>query len=52
MSDISAEALEKALAKVKQLVPNAGKIEVLVSPSHNHPALLSGIAHPQKHPYI
>lgn len=30
MSDISPEALEKALAKVKQLVPNAGRIEVLV----------------------
>ncbi|OAR01281.1 hypothetical protein LLEC1_01196 [Akanthomyces lecanii] len=29
MSDISAEALEKALAKVKQLVPGAGRVEVL-----------------------
>ncbi|KAM3515923.1 hypothetical protein MY11210_000463 [Beauveria gryllotalpidicola] len=29
MSDISAEALEKARAKVKQLVPNAGRVEVL-----------------------
>ncbi|OAA70384.1 short-chain dehydrogenase [Cordyceps fumosorosea ARSEF 2679] len=32
MSDISAEALEKALAKVKQLVPNAGRVEVLPFP--------------------
>lgn len=30
MSDISTEALEKALAKVKQLVPNAGRVEVMV----------------------
>ncbi|KAK3179805.1 hypothetical protein K4F52_008801 [Lecanicillium sp. MT-2017a] len=29
MSDISTEALEKALAKVKQLVPNAGRVEVM-----------------------
>lgn len=35
MSDISTEALDKALAKVKQLVPNAGKIEVLVCLAHS-----------------
>lgn len=31
MSDISGPALEKALAKVKQLVPDAAKVEVIVS---------------------
>jgi hypothetical protein len=31
MTDISAPALEKAIAKVKQLVPNAaGKLETMV----------------------
>ncbi|KAK0655042.1 short-chain dehydrogenase [Cercophora newfieldiana] len=30
MADISPEALERALAKVKQLVPNAGRIETTV----------------------
>jgi len=41
MADISQEALERALAKVKQLVPNAGRIETIVCyPSHplcSHP---------------
>lgn len=31
MADISEPALEKALAKVKQLVPAAGKIETKVA---------------------
>lgn len=30
MTDISQPALEKALAKVKQLVPRAPRIEILV----------------------
>jgi NAD(P)-dependent dehydrogenase (short-subunit alcohol dehydrogenase family) len=30
MTDISQEALDKAVAKVKQLVPNAGKVEAKV----------------------
>jgi hypothetical protein len=30
MTDISQEALDKALAKVKQLVPNAGRLETKV----------------------
>lgn len=32
MSDISQPALEKAAAKVKQLVPNAPRVEILVRP--------------------
>lgn len=31
MADISEPALEKALAKVKQLVPGAGRVETKVS---------------------
>jgi hypothetical protein len=31
MADISAPALEKAQAKLKQLVPNASKVETLVN---------------------
>lgn len=30
MADISKEALDRALAKVKQLVPNAGRVETIV----------------------
>lgn len=33
MSDISQPALEKAAAKVKQLVPNAPRVEILVRPN-------------------
>jgi hypothetical protein len=33
MTDISQEALDKASAKVKQLVPDAGRIETKVSSS-------------------
>ena len=37
MSDVSAPALEKAVAKVKQLVPNAVRVATVVSwPSHIH----------------
>lgn len=32
MSDISQPALEKAAAKVKQLVPDAPRVEILVRP--------------------
>jgi hypothetical protein len=31
MADISEAALEKAQAKVKQLVPSAGRVEIIVS---------------------
>jgi NAD(P)-dependent dehydrogenase (short-subunit alcohol dehydrogenase family) len=31
MTDISQEALDKALAKVKQLVPDAGRVETRVA---------------------
>lgn len=34
MSDISAPALEKAAAKLKELVPSAHKVEILVSLRH------------------
>lgn len=37
MSDISQPALEKALAKVKQLVPHARRVEIVVSISSCKP---------------
>jgi hypothetical protein len=37
MSDVSQPALEKAAAKVKQLVPNAARIEILVRHSNTPP---------------
>ena len=36
MSDISQPALEKAAAKVKQLVPDAPRVEILVRPIPHH----------------
>lgn len=39
MADISEPALEKALAKVKQLVPGAGRVETKVSCSNLDPNL-------------
>jgi hypothetical protein len=38
MTDISQEALDRALAKVKQLVPGAGKVETKVFPRPSPPS--------------
>ncbi len=51
MSDISAEALEKALAKVKQLVPNAGRVEVMVRFFTQLPCLCHFTGSTQAHAY-
>lgn len=39
MSDVSQPALEKAAAKVKQLVPNAARVEILVRHTNTPPRI-------------
>lgn len=41
MSDVSQPALEKAAAKVKQLVPNAARVEILVRHTNTPPCIIT-----------
>ncbi|KAK4040371.1 hypothetical protein C8A01DRAFT_35606 [Parachaetomium inaequale] len=43
MTDISQEALDKALAKVKQLVPTAGRVETRLCDVSSEPAVQSAV---------
>ncbi|KAK4170049.1 putative dehydrogenase [Cladorrhinum sp. PSN259] len=45
MADISAEALERALAKVKQLVPGAGRVETIICDVSKESAVKAAVEH-------
>ncbi|GAB1312496.1 hypothetical protein MFIFM68171_02706 [Madurella fahalii] len=45
MADISEEALERALAKVKQLVPHAGRVETIICDVSNEAAVQAMVEH-------